>query len=287
MNDDFVKLVKDEYEKIQNGESCFYIGEGNPDADILIIGNECAIDDNDQCSEDERRKNKERIVAEDNVKKWKELLDRGYDVGDIGRELNDYKGVPDNSKYYPLFPWFGQRCIVRTEVKKGDNKKKKPRGENGTALTWVRYQKLIDWIYGEEFDRNNFIDFHLNAFHTELSQIPRKSSDRKYNKETDDSIQKRMKELFGNPFFRRFPVVIIAAGHYVKKYKIDNSTNRLTIEKVFDVEYNKDDKGKSGWINLHKSSNSRRLLLHTKHFAERAKNDDYIKEIAARAKKSI
>ena len=257
MNADFVKLVDTEYEKIKNGESCFYIGEGNPDADILIIGNECARNDN---GED---------VAADNVQKWKELLDQGYDVEDIRRELQDYNnGRPDN-KYYPLFPWFGQKCIVRTKVKND----KEPRGKEGTARTWVQYQKLIDWIYGKVFDRNNFIDFHLNAFHTELSQIPMMSSgDNDQKDETADSIQKRLDGLFNNnPFFQKFPVVIIAAGHYVKDYGID-------IIGTFDVVY-KGNKGESGWINLHKSSDSRRLLLHTKHFAAAISND-YIKEIA-------
>ena len=272
MNADFVKLVETEHKKIQNGATCFYIGEGNPDADILIIGNECAIGDDDprlsklsnECSEDDRRKIKERIIAKDNVEGWKKLFDQGYDAEGIRRELHDYKGETGSDKYYPLFPNFGQKCLVRTEVNKDKG------GEKGTARTWVQYQKLIDWIYGKVFDRNNFIDFHLNAFHTELSQIPRKRSG-KYNKETDDSIQKRMKELFCNPFFQKFPVVIIAAGHYVRDYEID-------IIGTFDVVY-KGDIGKSGWINLHESSDSRRLLLHTKHFAAAISND-YIKEIA-------
>ena len=272
MNDDFKKLVNDEYEKIQKGESCFYIGEGNPDADILIIGNECAIGDDDsrECSEDERRKIKERIIAKDNVERWKELLKQGYDIEDISRELQDYNGETGSNKYYPLFPNLGQKCIVRTEINKDKG------GEKGTARTWVQYQKLIDWIYDEKgFDRNNFIDFHLKAFHTELSQIPRKHSGAK-NKETADSIQKRLDGLFSNPFFQKFPVVIIAAGHYVRNYGIDIIGTEEN--KRFNVVY-KGDIGKSGWINLHESSDSRRLLLHTKHFAAAISND-YIKEIA-------
>ncbi len=129
MNEDFVKLVNDEYEKLQNGEKdCFYIGEGNPDADILIIGNECARVDND------------KDVAACNVIKWKEFLDQKYNVEDIQRELSDYKRVPHNC-YYPLFPWFGQRCIVRSNNGKGGI-----RGDEGTARTWVQYQKLTDWV---------------------------------------------------------------------------------------------------------------------------------------------
>ena len=270
MNADFVKLVEDEYKKIQTGEP-FYIGEGNPDADILIIGNECA------------RREDGQDVAVHNVEKWKELLGRGYNEEDIGRELQDYKDRPDNDKYYPLCPWFGQKCIVRTEVVDEKGEVKKIRGEKGTARTWVQYQKLIDWIDDEKgFDRNNFIDFHLDAFHTELSQIPRKQSG-KYNEETDDSIKKRMKELFSKPFFQKFPVVIIAAGHYVQDYKINN------IEKIFNVTFDKEKspltvpnkKGRLQWINMHYDNDSapRRVLLHTEHFAAAISND-YIRKIA-------
>lgn len=265
MNADFVQLVKDEYEKLQNNKPCFYIGEGNPDADILIIGNECA------------RREDGQDVAVHNVKKWKELLDRGHNEEDIRRELQDYNGRPDNDKYYPLFPWFGQKSIVRIMDKDGKVK----RGPEGTARTWVQYQKLINWIYEKKvFDRNNFIDFHLSAFHTELSQIPMMSSgDNDQKDKTADSIQKRLDGLFSNnPFFQKFPVVIIAAGHYVRDYRID-------IIGTYKVVY-KGDKGESGWINLHESSDSRRLLLHTKHFAAAISND-YIKEIAILARHQI
>ena len=267
MNADFVKLVEAEYEKVRNNEPCFYIGEGNPDADILIIGNECARNDNGD------------DVAADNVQKWKELLKRRYDVEEIRRELHDYKGRHPMNGYYPLFPWFGQRCIVRTEVKK-DNEKK-IRGDEGTARTWVQYQKLIDWIYMENFNRDKFIDFHLKVFHTELSQIPMMSSgDNDQKDKTADSIQKRLDGLFSNQFFKRFPVVIIAAGHYVRDYGINIIGTKEN--KRFDVVY-KGNIGKSGWINLHESSDSRRLLLHTKHFAA-AISDDYIREIAELAR---
>lgn len=261
MNQDFVKLVNDEYEKFKTGEKdCFYIGEGNPDADILIIGNECASSDT------------ETVVATRNVTAWKEFLDRKYSVEEIQRELPDYKEIPHNC-YYPLFPWLGQKCIVCVRDKDGNA----IRGENGTARTWVQYQKLTDWANGKIFNRNNPIDFHLHAFHTELSQIPEKHSGPK-NKNTEESINTRLRNLFSQPFFKKFPVVIIAAGQYVPKYDIH-------IEQWFSVDFDGPTRHVNGdcrqWINLHHGhdNNTPRLLIHTRHFADSI-SDDCIKAIA-------
>lgn len=284
MNEDFVQLVNDEYRKLQNGEDrCFYIGEGNPDADILIVGNECAIDDNDPrligkipdgCPEDKRRACKERIIAEDNVRQWHAVLGQKDVEVNIRRELPDYKDSPHN-RYYPLFPWFGQKCIVRSQ--------KRQRGEDGTARTWVQYQKLTDRINEKIFNRNNPIDFHLHAFHTELSQIPREHSGAK-NTYTEESIDKRLKDLFCQPFFRKFPVVVIAAGHYVRDYKIN-------IEEFFKVDfrsmrYVNDDRRQ--WINLHhgQDNDMPRLLIHTRHFAG-CISDECILAIAELARQYI
>lgn len=258
MNNDFVKLVHTEYEKIRNGESCFYIGEGNPDADILIIGNECARNDNGE------------EVAAYNVQKWKELLDRKYNVEDIGSELKDYKGAPGNDEYYPLFPWFGQKCIVRSR----DGK----RGPDGTARTWVQYQKLIDAVYGRRFCRDNFVDFHLYAFHTELSQIPRMRSGKK-NDETAASIHWRLEQLFRQPFFQQFPVVVIAAGHYLRDYVFVEDKDKII--NTFNVEYDGNCGDETEWINIHSScaDDAPDLLVHTRHFAG-AISDGYIEKIA-------
>ncbi len=80
------------------------------------------------------------------------------------------------------------------------------------------------------------------------------------------------------PFFKRFPVVIIAAGQYVPKYKIN-------IEKRFDVEFDRPTRHVNGdsrqWLNLYHGidNNTPRLLIHTRHFAASI-SDDYIKAIA-------
>lgn len=289
MNEEFVKLVNAEYDKLQKGESCFYIGEGNPDANILIIGNECAIDnddyrlkdDNEFLSSDisgrEKLYRKETAIAMHNVAKWKDLLERKDVTENLCRDLYDwhYGQESDDSKqcdphrYYPLFPWFGQKCSTCV-VKKG----KVIRGQGGTARTWVQYQKLINATNLFPGEDRNIINFHSFCFHTELSQIPLKSSSRADKKLTGESIRQRLEQLFTHPFFRKFPVIIVAAGHYPRDYKID-------MERVFNVKFDGNFGDDNEWINMHHGNdyNSPRLLIHTRHLAGSV-SDDYIERIA-------
>lgn len=300
MNEDFIELINSEYKKLQNGEPCFYIGEGNPDAKILIIGNECAIaDDNprvqgkipDKCSEEKRREYKERIIAEDNVLQWHIRLGQKDIEENIQCELHEPNpnNTPHN-RYYPFFPWLGQKCTIRATDKEGNV----IRGEKGTARTWVQYQKLTDCIYNREFNRNNLVDFHLYAFHTELSQIPLCSSSLA-DEQTGKNIRLRLDKLFRHTFFKKFPVVIIAAGHYLRDYVFKSTKYNIeevfNIEEIFNVKYDgiyKLGNKNNEWINLHhgNDSNSPQLLIHTRHIAGSISNE-YIEEIAKRIRNVV
>ncbi len=292
MNEEFIKLVNTEYEKTQKGQPCFYIGEGNPDANILIIGNECAIDDDDYrlqndkeflspaVSKEEKLHRKEKIIARHNVTKWKDLLEQKDVIKNLCQDLYQWHnhGLDelkqcDPHRYYPLFPWFGQKCTTLITRVVNDHKVV-IRGKGGTARTWVQYQKLINATNLFPGEDKNLINFHFFCFHTELSQIPLKSSNLADKKTTSENIHQRLEQLFSHPFFKKFPVIIMAAGHYLRDYKLD-------IEKTFNVKFDGNRGNDKEWINLHYGNdyNSPRLLMHTRHFAGSI-SDDYIVRIA-------
>ncbi|WP_140485409.1 hypothetical protein [Flavobacterium sp. GSA192] len=79
----------------------------------------------------------------------------------------------------------------------------------------------------------------------------------------------RRQELFNLSFFKTFPVIIVASGHYPSKYNFD-------IEKIFEVTWDKKTipVGKS-WYNLHysKDINQKRLLIHTRQLSTSVSSD--------------
>lgn len=92
------------------------------------------------------------------------------------------------------------------------------------------------------------------------------------------SIKNRL-PLFHSAFVSHFPIIIVASGHYVRDIPILND-----LRKVFsgfeDVEFKND---KPGWLNIHKSRDGKRILIHTKHFASAitsTKKGDYLQQIA-------
>jgi hypothetical protein len=83
------------------------------------------------------------------------------------------------------------------------------------------------------------------------------------------------------PFFKEFPIVIVAAGHYPKRYKFD-------MQQIFDVQWEgKPIKvGEKYWYNLHFSKDNKRILIHTRQLSNRVSNE-LIVAIANEAKKFL
>ena len=71
-------------------------------------------------------------------------------------------------------------------------------------------------------------------------------------------ISKRQ-ELFDHSFFKSFPVIIIASGHYTRDFEFD-------IENIFEVDFieKRETEIKKAWYNVHYSKDSKRLLIHTR-----------------------
>lgn len=228
-----------------------FLGEGTPNADILIVGKECGFNKEKR----DRLKKVEESGCPESLKR--EILDISKEEVDsnLKRLSNDYlnEGLP--------------------KVKK----------EVNSNATWRNYHRLVSLINGVDKDQITkggkddwgFLD---SCFITELSQLQLpNSSYLKSNGISDeirkDSITKRS-EMFHKAFFRRFPIVIVAVGpHYIdiEKYKYgfniewDFKVKYLnTIH--FKVEVSKKTKRQSArWYNVHKSTEGTpRLVIHTR-----------------------
>ena len=221
-----------------------FIGYGNPNAKILILGKEAAID------ADENQQ--QRLLEIDkNVEAWRKLIH-----GEIPEGVN------------PLYPYKGQKYKV--EIRGHQS--------GGTSRTWYQYQKLLNFI------RNNWdnteIDFHEYCFSSDLSTETALCSAKANKKATRLSIEKRS-QMFALPFFRSFPIVIVACGHYQRDYHID-------LEGIFQVKWDRKTLKEEGfWLNIHREEGgtSPKLLIHTNQLS--MVSDELIKRIAEKVKEFI
>ena len=201
-----------------------FIGYGNPNAKILIIGKEEALD---MGIEDDKR------IYEIAVKSNCELWEKNDASSITPDSIPVWKDSKDSKDFNPLYPWKGD------ELPKG---------------TWTNYQKLINRLYPEA-DAGKMTTFHQYAFITEFNDLPSKKSKRK-DPEVQQRITHRCKNVLNHPFYKSFPIVIAACGHYVKDYNIN-------LEDIFNqkhIEFKP--VKKSAWLNIHKKDN--RILIHTR-----------------------
>lgn len=229
--------------RFTNKEDLKFIGTGNPAAQILIVGQEVALDP----SLSENDKFHYKLHQANNIL-WERCIKENQDFDDVpiwGRGNKNYI-VEDFS---PLYPY------------KGDQKIHKSIKNGGTSQTWKNYQKLLSYVYPNKLSCDE-IDFHKYAFVTEMSSRPSRKSPSK-NSETLQSINNRISELLSCDFFMQFHVVIVAVGNYVseKMYGID-------LESTFNQKFIRTEsstKLRSEWINVHKSNE--RILLHCRQLA--------------------
>lgn len=177
-----------------------YIGYGNPESQILIVGKECGLDSSDPTY---------RLEVESNVRLWKRYL-KNPDA-----EITDWVTVaPDNpdewEKYFsPRFAFWGQENHWQ------------PRGKynRGTSRTWLLYQRLIDGMTGRVTPKNSRLTFQDSCFITELSAIPKKMSvdpdiDKTKMSTKMSIIQRCNRTFLGSDFFQSFPIVIASCKGY-------------------------------------------------------------------------
>lgn len=235
---DFKAIIKSA--KVKN----LFLGTGNPSAKILFIGKEAAIDEVKHPEQHQRE-----LV--NNISDWE---------NNLAQEIQ-FSAVDDwfvSPKYNPLYPYKGQHNCVESRNRQGTI----IRGKGGTSKTWHNYQKVVDVIQNKTSQSPN-INFHEHAFITELNQVTGSYSNQIPKVLRKQSIAQRT-ELFKQPFFRQFPVTIVAAGHYIREFAID-------LEKMFEVKYDPEKSAlythglKNEFINIHFDSidSPTRLLIHT------------------------
>lgn len=245
-----------------------FIGCGNPNAKILIIGKENGIDFKDNVSP-YRPLEKLRIEIKENFCRWIDNMENHKTRDDVESWFNV---ANFSQKYNPIAPYNGEEF-------RGPKSKK-----THTNATYFAYQKFINHLLptvlkAKEGERLNFYDY---CFFTELSCNCKPMSGNSYDPETAESIKNRLFDENGilrQPFFQEFPIIILACYHYYDLYHIE--IEKYFNQKYIDTPYD-EKKGKiSEYIHRHISvseDNKPRLLLHTNHFCMRS--DDFIENVA-------
>ncbi len=215
-----------------------YIGMGNPNARILIIGREPVHDLNSVEGSDAFHQDQEL-----NRPNWRNLL----------------QNRPVEGRCNPRRPFPNQKCLTAQVNKDGIY-------NDGTASTWIWYQKLVDIILGREYDRAYSLrplDFHDFCFHTDISAAAAKNLVTTNKEAKTASVKERSRELFSHPFFNQFPIVILGigtdVGQYVPLEWCENVLGfpRNEVEKAFNPE----EKEQMLWVN--RDNKGHRILIHT------------------------
>lgn len=243
-------------------ENNLFVGYGNPNGKVLVIGKEAAHVAKEDLA-DHLEKKKEELL-QSNVAQWEHILST--------EEVPNYDGERPISDENPLYAYGNQ-------FNKKDIRKEGKPYNGGTSDTYTKYEKLYEQLFlqGEKLKK---INFQKEFFITELSDYPTKESynDKEIEALRQQSIEER-KPLFALPFFKDFPIVIVAAGDYPNRYQID-------LEETFDVVYKGEIEVRKDRYFLHFSKDNKRILIHTRQLSNSV-SDELIAAIANEAKKFL
>lgn len=165
-----------------------YVGTGNPEANILIVGKESSLEKHDP----------HIYFLKNNRLLWKK------DKENTIQQIEKWDGmIGDESNYSPMFPYKGQ--LFKNSPENG-----------GTSRTWFNYQKIANQIFGD----SDTINFHENIFTTEANSAPSRKTE---NADTR-SVGNRKDFIRNSEFFQDFQVVIIDGVGY---FGITESLNEI------------------------------------------------------------
>ena len=243
-------------------ENNLFVGYGNPNGKVLVIGKEAAHIGKEETTENLEKKKEE--LFQSNVSQWEHILSTN--------EVPNYDGEHPISHENPLYAYGNQ-------FNKKDVRKEGKPYNGGTSSTYLNYEKLYEQLFlqGEKLKK---INFQKEFFITEFSDYPTRES---YKNEDIEALRKQSieerKPLFALPFFKEFPIVIVAAGDYPDLYHID-------LEKTFDVIFKKEIKVGRDRYFLHFSKDNKRILIHTRQLSN-SFSRELIPTIASEAKKFL
>lgn len=220
-----------------------YIGSGNPNSKILLVGKEVAT---------EIDESKDKILEEQNfgnyqgnVKDWVSNCSKKLKQSDVCDWIyNDPQKINN-----PLFAFKG------AEIK-----------EEGK--TWRKYQKLHDYIFGKQIGSTigkYGHNFQERFFITEMSDVPSKrTKDAQLKKSFKENLDIRKNGFFRTDFIQSFPVVILACSNYIIGNEIEN---------VFGVKF-KEQKGNGKQLFwTHFGTHKPKLVIHTRQLSTNVSND--------------
>jgi hypothetical protein len=240
-----------------------FIGMGNPESKILIVGKEASIGDKKNASDKAQiERDKKQIEREinNNISQWNYVINEQWDIvidkqwSKIPKFAVDENGT-DN--YSPLYPYKGHINTITNENKK----KSKIILNGGTSRTWFNYQKLRDEIFKKE-EKSPNVNFHEDYFFTELNQIPSRYSGQQKTKVRKEIIAIRSKTIFESEFIQSFPVVILACGpSYISKQDICKLFDVKPFGQRKGVDYGESKQWYDTYKNVHE--NSPKMVVHT------------------------
>jgi hypothetical protein len=217
----------------------FYFGEGNPNAKILFVGQEIGFGH-------ETKEDKQPTIDE--------IIERA------DQQIND------NLSNWRKHCHFGIEQYLKNMEQCFKQR---------TNPTWISYQKIANGILQRDITEKRF-DFLNDCFITEMSQLSLPNNrylknDKEFAMMKQQSINKR-KELFKHDFFQKFPVVVMACGHYPKDFCFN-------IEEIFDVKWIGETKvlSKGNYYNVHYGKD--KILIHTRQVSVSVTNE-LLSEIA-------
>ena len=223
---DFINLV---YDSKWQGR---YVGIGNPEAKILIVGKECALDEKRDPSLYDK-------TFKQNLTDWKDNVEKEIGFDKIEEWTCNEEIFP---RYNPLLPFYKQKFTVLKHHATGEKKGKIRSGEGGTSATWYNYQKVFN-MYLERIGKNpnrEYIDFFKYCFVTELSEVCRPNNrnlQKEERLETEKSIAKRYELICATSFFQKFDKVILACGKYADKLNIQRMFGNAQIIPTCQLSY--------------------------------------------------
>lgn len=220
------KLFEEFKSQCKGKEIC---GQGNPNADILIIGKEPAG----------------KEFKDTNCQEYFDFLKQKYEESGAHCFVEPNHEVCYFEQKYPKCKEVRKRIATLSE-------------------TWKNYQKLINCIYGRP-ENKNVNDFERFAYTTELSSMPRKRSNYPKAKE---GIIKRLQYFQNSEFIKSFPVIILACGSYIKN-KEDRQIDKYFHVKYDGDETGKYCFTPTIWFYTHHSDDGskRQLVIHTRQFS--------------------
>lgn len=222
-----------------------YIGTGNPNSKILIIGKETATDIENKANGNElyvRFQNEMLQDFKENAIKWNLNIENLVNVDSLPNWIGG-KDSPLSSN--PLFPF---KSLHPKELKEGQ--------------TWRKYQKLHDLIFLNDISsvKDKEIDFHNNFFLTEMNSAPAK-----FTKGADKSEIPNRKVFFKeNVFFQNFPVVILACSNYI---------SGIEIKETFKVIFDKQIGNEKQLFWTHYNTDQTKLVIHTRQLSSNVSNN--------------